>query len=145
MWDPLDVAVITEADIKSLVVATRESRVTNTIFIAMIGIDICAFAGEDLIDLEDVEEIIGLNRHAQSSYVFEGGPVRVQMGHGTPWACPELPDPVTGAFMLSDPSCSSRPGQGPQHERHVEMLFLPPSIGTPLTVLDGSGDLTKDR
>ena len=73
MWDPLDVAVITEADIKSLVVATRESRVTNTIFIAMIGIDICAFAGEDLIDLEDVEEIIGLNRHAQSSYVFEGG------------------------------------------------------------------------
>lgn len=71
MWDPLDVAVVTDAGMKSLIVATREYRVTNTIYTAMIGIGICVFAGEDLIDFEDVKEIIVLNRQAQSSYVFE--------------------------------------------------------------------------
>ncbi len=64
MWDPLDVAVVPDAGMKSLIVATREYRVTDTIYTSMIGIRSYAFAGEDLINLEDVKEIIVLNRHA---------------------------------------------------------------------------------
>ena len=73
MWDSLDVVVVTNAGMKSLVVATREIRVTDTIYTATIEIGIYAFAGDDPIDLEDVAEIIVLNRHTQSSYVFKGG------------------------------------------------------------------------
>ena len=69
MWAPIDIV----QDNETLVVLSKERRVTRQIYTAMISYGLCAFAGTGYISLDGIEEIVIVNRFAGQGYVFEGG------------------------------------------------------------------------
>lgn len=69
LWEPVAIA----QQGSRLVITSKERRVSQTVYTAMIRAGICLFARTGDIQLMGIKEILILNKFRGSGWVFEGG------------------------------------------------------------------------